>query len=201
MKKISTLCSVLLVSSCVFSQVAESQSNNIDVPQGRGCCDPPKVIINIPAATSIGLNADNTVTLSQNIQVNTTPVKLITAIQAELNYFEFVPGSDDCLACNKNSVTFGNFIKGSVSSVPAVGSGTHIMTSNFSTPKSPGTFPASFTISLPPVVKCCEGLIRWCIRYVITFDDCTVCTKVVCYEKKKTATDSNSNLTTKTSKS
>jgi len=198
MKKISLLFTLIVSWTLIFSQVTENTTNNIDVPV-KGCCDPPNVTINIPAGTSV-LNADNTITLSQNIQVNTSPVKLITSIQAELNYFEFIPGSEDCLACNKNSITFGNFIKGTISSTPAVGSGTHVMTSNFTGPKPPGTFPASLTISLPPVVKCCEGLVRWCIRYVITFDDCTVCTKVVCYEKKKTATDSNFNLTTKSGK-
>jgi hypothetical protein len=52
------------------------------------------------------------------------------------------------------------------------------------------------TFTLPPSAKCCVT-IRWCIRYVITFSDCTVCSKVVCYEKKTPAcTDGGPNPNT-----
>ena len=45
--------------------------------------------------------------------------------------------------------------------------------------------PFSFTISMPPTVKCCAATLKWCIRYVITLEDCTVCNKLVCYTYNK----------------
>jgi hypothetical protein len=138
-------------------------------------CDEKKVNINIQPSNNIVINGNNTITLNQPISITTTPPKLVKSIKAELVYFEFVPESEDCLPCNKDSKTFGNF-----------DNGTHSQQWNYTPPKNftnPTTIPV--TITLPPTVKCCDATVRWCIRWVVTFDDCTVCNKLVCYEKKK----------------
>ena len=138
-------------------------------------CDEKKVKINIQPSNNIVINGNNTVTLNQPISITTTPPKLVKSIKAELVYFEFVPESEDCLPCNKDSKTFGNF-----------DNGTHSQQWNYTPPKNftnPITLPV--TITLPPTVRCCDATVRWCIRWVVTFEDCTVCNKLVCYEKKK----------------
>jgi hypothetical protein len=149
-------------------------------------CDEKKVKINIVPSTNIVINGNNTLTLNQPISIITTPPKLVKSIKAELVYFEFVPESEDCLPCNKDSKTFGNFDNGTLANTTGTGSGTHSLAWNFTPPKSfINSNTAAITITLPPTVKCCDATIRWCIRYVVTFDDCTVCNKLVCYEKKK----------------
>jgi hypothetical protein len=193
MKKFSSLLLCAVICSITSGQVTEVTTNVNIPPVAAACCNPPNVGINIPVSNTIVFNADNTLTLSQTITVSTAPAKMITSIQAELIYFEFVPESEECLACNKNSATFGNFQKGMIASTPGVGAGTHSMVSSFSSPKAAGNFPLSLNITLPPVVKCCETVVRWCIRYVIFFDDCSVCSKVVCYEKKRMGTMAGNN--------
>ena len=138
-------------------------------------CDEKKVKINIQPSNNIVINGNNTITLNQPISITTTPLKLVKSIKAELVYFDFTPESEDCLPCNKDSKTFGNF-----------DNGTHSQQWNYTPPKNftnPTTVPV--TITLPPTVKCCDATVRWCIRWVVTFEDCTVCNKLVCYEKKK----------------
>ena len=149
-------------------------------------CDEKKVNINIPPSNNIVINGNNTITLNQSISIATTPTKLVKSIKAELVYFEFVPESEDCLPCNKDSKTFGNFDNGTLAATGGTGAGTHSLQWNFSPMKNfTGGNTAAITITLPPTVGCCSATIRWCIRYVVTFEDCTVCNKLVCYEKKK----------------
>jgi hypothetical protein len=145
-----------------------------------------KVDIKVPAGT-VTINANNTATVNQSISVTSTPAKMVKSVKAELVYFEFVPESEDCMPCNKDSKTFGNIESATLAATTGTGGGTHSLNwifnpvKNLSTPSS-----ASVTISLPPTVKCCDATVRFCIRWVITFEDCTVCNKLVCYEKKKT---------------
>ena len=149
-------------------------------------CDEKKTNINIVPTNNIVINGNNTVTLNQPITITTTPPKLIKSIKAELVYFEFVPESEDCLPCNKDSKTFGNFDNGTLAATGGTGGSTHSLQWNFSPMKIfAGGNTAAITITLPPTVGCCSATIRWCIRYVVTFEDCTVCNKLVCYEKKK----------------
>ena len=132
-------------------------------------CDSVKIDV---AQKEIKFDANGNINMNTTISVSPKPVK---NIKAELVYFEYKPESDDCMLCNKDSKTFGNFANG-----------THSQEWNFSPPKNlSGGTPASMVITVPPTVKCCDAVIRWCIRYVITFDDCTVCNKLICYEKKK----------------
>jgi len=132
-------------------------------------CDSIKIDV---VQKDIKFDANGNIVLNTNISVSP---KLVKNIKAELVYYEYKPESDDCMLCNKDSKTFGNFANG-----------THSQEWNFSPPKNlSGGTPASMVITIPPTVKCCDAVIRWCIRYVITFDDCTVCNKLICYEKKK----------------
>jgi hypothetical protein len=148
-------------------------------------CDPKKVNIIIPPTTNIVINANNSVTTTQPVTITTTPLKLVKSLKAELQYFEFVPESEECMPCNKETKTFGNMDNGTFATVIASGGGTHVLQSIYSPAKN---FTAAqstvYTFTIPPTVKCCSATIRWCVRYVITFNDCTVCSKIVCYEKK-----------------
>lgn len=156
-------------------------------------CDPKKTSINIPISTNIVI-ASNTLTLTQPISIATTPLRLVKSIRAELMYFEFVPESEDCMPCNKDSKTFGNLGLSTLATVVASGTGTHSLLWLFSPPKNFSTASnAAITITVPPTVKCCAATIRWCVRYVVTFNDCTICSKVVCYEKKKEGCATGSN--------
>jgi len=149
-------------------------------------CDDNKLSINIPASNNIIINANNTLSLNQPISITTTPLKLVKSIRAELQYFEFVPESDDCMPCNKDSKTYGNLDNGTLATVNALGGGSHSLIWNFIPNKNFSTSnTANVVITIPPTVKCCGATIRWCIRYVITFSDCSVCNRLVCYEKKK----------------
>ena len=156
------------------------------IPCTCDACNEKKTNINIVPTNNIVLNANNTLTISQPITITNTPPKMVKSIKAELVYFEFVPESENCLPCNKDSKTYGNFDNGTLASITGMGGGTHALQWSFAPPKNfSGGNTAGITITLPPTVKCCDATIRWCIRYVVTFVDCTVCNKLVCYEKKK----------------
>jgi len=143
-------------------------------------CDSVKIDV---VQKDIKFDANGNIMLNTNITIGPKPVK---SVKAELVYYEYKPESDDCMICNKDSKTFGNFESGNLDNTNGNGSGTHSMAWNFSPPKNlSGGTNASMVITVPPTVKCCDALIRWCIRYVVTFDDCTVCNKLICYEKKK----------------
>ena len=117
-------------------------------------------------------DANGNIILNTSISASPKPVK---NIKAELVYFEYKPESDECMLCNKDSYTYGNF-----------NTGNHTMEWNFAPPKNiAGGTDANMIINVPPTVGCCNAGIKWCIRYIITFDDCTVCNKLVCYELRK----------------
>lgn len=158
---------------------------NPNVPALCDACDPKLVKINVLPAYSIQFLNDQSFSLGQSINISTSPYKLIRSIKAELSYFEYLPENENCLTCNTNSVTFGNFNSGSTANVNGSGAGTHELSFQFTPPKQPGNFPMSMVITMPPSVNCCEGVVRICIRYTVLFDDCTACSRVVCYERKK----------------
>ena len=195
MKKIRLL--LLATSVCFCASAQQPEQSNPDftqkniVPNIDVNCDPckePAIKITLATATAITVYNNNTMTYNQNITVAAVPFKLVRTIKTELTYFEYLPDSDDCFPCNKNSATFGNFGNSSLAATAGVGTGSHILVFNFLPPKNPAVYPGAFTITIPPTVKCCPGYIRWCVKYIIEFDDCTVCSKTVCYEQKKTTT-------------
>ena len=185
---LSNICIGAEITDLVNSFWKASRDTCVNVtPCKCDACSDHNLNINIQPTNNIVINGNNTLTLNQPITITTTPPKLIKSIKAELVYFEFVPESEDCLPCNKDSKTFGNFDNGTLAATTGVGGGTHSLQWNFAPPKNfaGGGNTAAITITLPPTVKCCDATIRWCIRYVVTFEDCTVCNKLVCYEKKK----------------
>jgi|688.fasta_scaffold259719_2 hypothetical protein len=153
-------------------------------PLNCEACNPNLVKINLSPSYSINFYNNNSFTLFQNISINTTPSKLIKSIKAELNYFEFSPESENCLVCNKDATTYGNFNTGTVALMNGAGAGTHALLFSFLPAKPSGSFPVQFNISMPPTVNCCDALVRFCIRYTVGFDDCTFCNILVCYDRK-----------------
>ena len=151
-----------------FWKAAKDTCVNV-TPCKCNACDSVKIDV---VQKDIKFDANGNINLNINITISPKKVK---TIKAELVYFEYKPENDDCMVCNKDSKTFGNF-----------DNGTHTQAWNFSPPKNlSGGQAESMIITVPPTVKCCDATIRWCIRYVVTFEDCTVCNKLVCYEKKK----------------
>lgn len=130
-------------------------------------CDERKFIMNVPKPSQLTWS-NNQLSFSQPITITTIPPKTIKSIKAELVYFEMIPQSDECLPCDKESQLYGHFTNGT-NSMQWNGAQTSL----------------SMNISTPQLVSCCSATFRWCIRYKIEFTDCTVCSKVICYEKKK----------------
>lgn len=129
-------------------------------------CDEKNFVMNAPKPAQINW-ANNMLTFNQPLTITTSPPKTIKTIKAELVYFELIPQLSDCLPCDKDSKLYGHFANGTNSEVwTGAQSGLNI---SITTPNAP----------------CCSTLFRWCIRYKIEFADCTVCSKTVCYEKKK----------------
>ena len=150
------------------------------------CAACSTIKITLPLTSTIILYSNNTFNVLHSMSITSTPTRYIRNIKAELVYFEYLPDAENCMACNKNSATFGNILSGTIGSVAGTASGNHQLEVNYLPAKAPGSFPVYFRVSMPPVVNCCNGTLRICMRYVVTFDDCTVCSQMVCYEKRKT---------------
>lgn len=129
-------------------------------------CDEKNFVMNVPKPSQINWS-NNTLSFNQPITITTTPPKTIKSIKAELVYYEMIPQIDDCLPCDKEPGLYGHFSNGT-NSQQWIGSQTSLSI-NITTPNVP----------------CCSTQFRWCIRYKVEFTDCTVCTKLICYEKKK----------------
>ena len=147
-------------------------------------CDKIKITIPEKAETSY---APGSITLNTPINVSPKKAKKITA---DIVYYSYIPESDDCAPCNKDSKTYGNFISASFNAsgfpanaaVPFGHEATWTSNSNSGALLN-GQF--SFNISTPQLVKCCSAKFHFCIRYTFQFEDCTVCEKVVCYTINK----------------
>ena len=140
--------------------------NNETATDTLHCCSACDSL-NIPKPAVINFNADNTLSFNQ-APITTTPLKPIKSIQAELVYFEMIPENDLCLPCDKDAATYGHFTNGT-NSIKRDGAAQSL----------------SINITTPQLTPCCSALFRWCIRYKIILEDCSSCTKVVCYEKRK----------------
>jgi hypothetical protein len=168
------------------TMVVQSQENS-NIPNNIPICAACSTIkITVPTTSTILFYNNNTFSVAHAMSISSTPTRYVRSIRAELNYFDYVPDSENCLACNKNSNTFGNINGGTIGGVTDTANGTHNLNINYSPAKAPGSFPVLIRATMPPTVNCCLGTLRICIRYVVTFDDCTVCSQTVCYEKKKT---------------
>jgi hypothetical protein len=148
-------------------------------------CD--TVQMNIPEQGTLSMDS----TLWLQTPVNVYPGSIKT-VKAQLVYFYYKPESDDCVPCNRDSRDWGNFIVASLSDneFPLNGQLTHghevqWTALNAGGASMNGNF--NFHISLPPLVKCCKLEVKFCIRYLFEFTDCSVCEKVVCYSYSKTS--------------
>ena len=94
------------------------------------------------------------------------------------------PDDENCLACDKNSATFGNFGTANTTNTNFTGGIVTSHTAQFDAVNNvdiSNGIPLNFTVSIPPLVACCNATVNFCIRYIITFEDCTVCNVLVCY--------------------
>ncbi|HEV7782282.1 MAG TPA: hypothetical protein VGO58_13505 [Chitinophagaceae bacterium] len=142
-------------------------------------CDSVKIEVN----PKDEIKQDTAGNIIQNSTITVTP-KPVKSIKAELIYYEYKPKSDDCMICNKDSKTYGNFINAAtgISSAALIAGHSVFWPING---QMVNNTQMNFTISMPPTVKCCDAEVKWCIRYVVTFMDCTVCNKLVCYSYNK----------------
>lgn len=143
------------------------------------CTSCDSVTIKIPE-TPLTIN-NNTVSFSSTISALPKKVK---QLKADLVYFSQKPENEDCLICNTESGTLGNFASSTLTApgftpTATLPYGREAVWTPSASVLLNGNI--SFNITLPPIVKCCKQKIRLCIRYIITFDDCTTCEKVVCY--------------------
>ncbi|NQX43260.1 hypothetical protein SAMN05421820_11622 [Pedobacter steynii] len=141
---------------------------------------------------------NNSISLSTTI---TAPNVNIKNFKAELISFTHVSvnGTEECFSCNKDSQTFGNFSSGTFTSagwgtlnglfpvIPAGGGNTHHTLSWFSLSPPVTALSGSkidLNISAPPfsTLACCDDVIRFCIRYSFTNEDCQSCSFVKCYQ-------------------
>lgn len=126
--------------------------------------------------------------LSFTANLSTSPKKVLR-VKAELVYFAMKTEDENCLICNKESNTFGNFLTARIPNSNATVNITngHSVQMNAMNPVDlSGGVPIDFSISVPPLVSCCNATVDFCIRYVITFEDCTVCNTLACYQYKIT---------------
>ncbi|MFN0200953.1 MAG: hypothetical protein ACKVTZ_05505 [Bacteroidia bacterium] len=140
------------------------------------------------------------------------PMQNMTQIKAELTYFSDKYKNEECMKCNKNSKTFGNFISGQL--IPSTGStmnGLFIPIPNgqgnthhslYWIKNPPNYLPTSgtffFNISAPPLssLSCCGDDICFVIRYTVTNEKCETCT----FTKEYCISRNMSNVQTKISK-
>jgi hypothetical protein len=147
-------------------------------------CDNIKITIPEKAETSYSSNI-----ISFNTPVNVSPKK-VKKVTADIVYFSYIPESEDCAPCDKDSKTYGNFASATLNApgFPSNGAILYGHETTWNSNNNAGTMlngQYSFNITVPPLVKCCSAKFRFCIRYTFLFDDCTVCEKVICYTTNK----------------
>ncbi len=177
-----------LSSICIGAEITDAANNfwkaskdtcTPVLPCKCDVCDSVKIEVN--PKEEIKLDTAGNIIQNNTITITPKPVK---SVKAELVYFEYKPESDDCMICNKDSKTYGNFIGATAGLVsPTIPYGHTVnWAPNGQMVSNAGL---GFVISMPPTVKCCAAQVKWCIRYVVTFADCTVCNKLVCYTYNK----------------
>ncbi len=134
-------------------------------------CDEKNFTFKAPTPQNITIS-NNTIAFNQPVTITTTPVKTITAIKAELVYFEMVPENEMCIPCNKDANTYGHFTNGTNSQ-------------QWNGPQQT----LNINITTPQLTPCCSAVLKWCIRYKVEMKDskgeCYTCNVLICYEKKK----------------
>jgi hypothetical protein len=182
-----------LVDDALKFRCNRNARNEIDSLKYPKCpcsaCD--EVTINVGMQGNITNNGNGG--LNFTALVASSPKK-VKRIRAELVYFDMKPENENCLICNKNGNFFGNFINATTinsnftSTIPYPHSAQLDALGDINIS---GGVPINFTVSIPPMVSCCNADVNFCIRYVITYEDCTVCNKLVCYNYKITGCTKN----------
>lgn len=147
------------------------------------CRECDKVKIEFPKQPVI-TESNNILTLAGSISSSPKKVKRITA---GIVYFD-MKAAEECWLCNKDSRQFGNFTGGTIQGndfTPAQPGGHSVQFTNIGNADISGGRDFSLNIAIPQTVSCCEAEINFCIRYVIMFEDCTVCNVLQCYTYKK----------------
>ncbi len=159
---------------------ARNEIDSLKYPQCPcSACD--DITITAPIKGEIQNNGNGSLTLPV---VLTAGPKKVKRIKADLVYFEMKPDDENCLACDKNSTTFGNFSTATTINPNFSGGITANHTAQFDAVNNidiSNGIPINLTVSIPPLVACCNATVNFCIRYTITFEDCTVCNVLVCY--------------------
>ena len=177
-----------LVNDALKDKANRNSRNEIDSLRYPECpcsaCDEIQL-----AATQTGeIKYDPNGGLSFTASVSSSPKKVLR-IRAELVYFDMKADDENCLICNKNSKTFGNFTSASTTNSNFTGSLPYGHSAQFDALTAvniSGGVPINFNISVPPLVSCCNATVNFCIRYVLTFEDCTVCNTLACYQYRIT---------------
>jgi hypothetical protein len=177
-----------LVDDALKFNANRNARNEIDSLKYPKCpcsaCD--EVTINVGMQGNITNNGNGG--LNFTALVASSPKK-VKRIRAELVYFDMKPENENCLICNKNDNFFGNFINATTTNNNFTSTIPYPHSAQLDAPGDiniSGGVPISFTVSIPPMVSCCNAGVNFCIRYVITYEDCTVCNKLVCYNYKIT---------------
>jgi hypothetical protein len=169
---------------------ARNEVDSLKYPQCPcSACD--DINITVKQTTEIQNNGNGSLGFSVNLAASPKKVK---RIKAELVYFDMKPDDENCLVCNKSSNTFGNFATASTTSTNFSGGVNYGHSAQFDALGDidiSNGIPIKFTINIPPLVSCCNAAVNFCIRYVITFEDCTVCNTLVCYRYSITGCPKN----------
>ena len=172
-----------LVNDALKDKANRNTRNEIDSLKYPQCpcsaCD--EITITAPIKGEIQNNGIGG--LSFTAIVSASPKK-VKRIKADLVYFEMKPDDENCLACDKNSSTFGNFSSATTANPNFSGGINTSHTAQFDAAGNidiSNGIPINFTVSIPPLVACCNATVNFCIRYVITFEDCTTCNVLLCY--------------------
>ncbi len=172
-----------LVDDVLKDKANRNARNEVDSLKYPPCpcsaCD--EITITVKQTGEIQNNGSGGLGFSVNLAAGPKKVK---QIKAEMVYFDMKPDDEDCLVCNKSSNTFGNFASASTTNTNFSGGVTYGHSAQFDALGNiniSNGIPIKFTLNIPPLVSCCNATVNFCIRYVITFEDCTVCNTLVCY--------------------
>ena len=182
-----------LVDDALKDKANRNARNEIDSLKYPQCpcsaCDDIKISAGL--AGEIKNNGNGSLGFGVNLSAGPKKVK---RIKADLVYFDMKADDENCLICDKTSNTFGNFGTANTTNTNFSGGVTAGHTVQFdalgNVDISSG-IPIKFSLNIPPLVSCCNANVNFCIRYIITFEDCTVCNLLDCYSYKITGCPKN----------
>ena len=182
-----------LVDDALKDKANRNARNEIDSLKYPQCpcsaCDD----IKISAGLSGEIKNNGNGSLGFTVNLSAGPKK-VKRIKADLVYFDMKADDENCLICNKSSNTFGNFSTAITTNTNFSGGVTAGHTAQFDALGNidiSNGIPIKFSLNIPPLVSCCNATVDFCIRYIITFEDCTVCNLLDCYTYKITGCPKN----------